>query len=305
MRGSTPPLDSSRAFGGRWTEERLDALESYLRAYTKALKKQPFTLVYIDAFAGPGWATRRPTGPRNAPEALEVDDTSYREGSPRRALKVGGFDRYIFVDKNRRATQALAALREEFPALAAQIEIIEGDANVEIPKLCRSLDWTQTRGVVYFDPFGLQLAWATLEAVAGTKLDVWLLFPIGTANRLISRTGEIDPTWASALDRLLGVSTWREAMYQEAGEQLGSNGTADDVRRRAAWRRLLEFVTARLSDVFPGRVADPVVQLNSRKAPLFAVFFAVANSDTRAWGLASNIAGAILKKLERPDQVPW
>ena len=46
VRGATP------AFGGGWTEQKLEILEAYLNAYTTALKKIPFDLVYIDAFAG-------------------------------------------------------------------------------------------------------------------------------------------------------------------------------------------------------------------------------------------------------------
>ena len=48
---SEPPT----SYGGPWTLEKLDILESYLDAYTTALKKQPFKLMYIDAFAGTGY----------------------------------------------------------------------------------------------------------------------------------------------------------------------------------------------------------------------------------------------------------
>ena len=46
--GDTP------AFGGNWTEEKLDILAKYLDAYTTALKNKQFRLVYLDAFAGAG-----------------------------------------------------------------------------------------------------------------------------------------------------------------------------------------------------------------------------------------------------------
>ena len=41
-------------FGSVWTKEKLDALESYIKFYTQALKYQNFQLCYIDAFAGSG-----------------------------------------------------------------------------------------------------------------------------------------------------------------------------------------------------------------------------------------------------------
>ena len=46
-----PPLQQ---FGGDWTAEKLERLRKYLIAYQQALKNQPFTLCYIDAFAGAG-----------------------------------------------------------------------------------------------------------------------------------------------------------------------------------------------------------------------------------------------------------
>ncbi len=41
-------------FGGPWTEIKLDAVEYYLKCYTKALKRVGFDIWYIDAFAGTG-----------------------------------------------------------------------------------------------------------------------------------------------------------------------------------------------------------------------------------------------------------
>ena len=41
-------------FGGDWIQEKLARVSSYLTAYTSALKNMPFSLVYIDAFAGTG-----------------------------------------------------------------------------------------------------------------------------------------------------------------------------------------------------------------------------------------------------------
>ena len=41
-------------FGGLWTREKLAVLEKYLQFYAKALQSQPFTLHYVDAFAGTG-----------------------------------------------------------------------------------------------------------------------------------------------------------------------------------------------------------------------------------------------------------
>ena len=47
-------VEQATQFGGDWTVHKLNILECYLDAYTTALKKQPFDLVYIDTFAGSG-----------------------------------------------------------------------------------------------------------------------------------------------------------------------------------------------------------------------------------------------------------
>ncbi len=41
-------------FGGGWTRMKLDTIERHLDAYSTALKKTPFKLLYIDALAGTG-----------------------------------------------------------------------------------------------------------------------------------------------------------------------------------------------------------------------------------------------------------
>ncbi|MBT4287474.1 MAG: hypothetical protein HOD92_09045 [Deltaproteobacteria bacterium] len=41
-------------FGGSWSNEKLEIIKGYLGIYTNALKRQPFGLIYIDAFAGCG-----------------------------------------------------------------------------------------------------------------------------------------------------------------------------------------------------------------------------------------------------------
>lgn len=43
-----------QSFGGAWTERKVRSVAQYLKAYTTALKRQPFTLIYVDAFAGTG-----------------------------------------------------------------------------------------------------------------------------------------------------------------------------------------------------------------------------------------------------------
>lgn len=95
---------------GRWSEEKLDLLAKYLKAYSVIMNDQKGRWLrayyYIDAFAG---SVR--------PRAKE-DEKRYINGSPLRALQIEPkFDAYWFVDVSPRRVERVQRLREEFPLL--------------------------------------------------------------------------------------------------------------------------------------------------------------------------------------------
>jgi len=290
-------------FGGYWTQQKLDVLARYLGAYTTALKRQPFELLYIDAFAGSGsWQPRRTKG-RSDPTLFDEDeegaedDRSYRHGSARIALETQpGFDRYVFIERSRRKAGALASLKSEYPSLTARTEVISDDANNAIPRLCAE-DWHSRRGVIFIDPFGMEVRWETLEAIARTgALDMWLLFPLGAMNRLLTKTGAIDSHWEEALNQTLGTNEWRSAMYSTAGDQLTLDGSVP-IKAKQPTAALWQFAKGRLQTIFGGGVDNPAILRNSKNSPLFAFFFAVSNPNPRASGLAHKIGKHILDHI--------
>ncbi len=93
---------------GRWSEEKLDLLAKYLKAYSVIMHEQKKSWLrayyYVDAFAG---SVR--------PRAKE-DEQRYIDGSPLRALQTEPqFDGYWFVDVSPRRVERVQELREEFP----------------------------------------------------------------------------------------------------------------------------------------------------------------------------------------------
>jgi len=170
---------ATHRFGGDWTQAKLDVLEHYLAAYTRALKNKPtaarpFRKAYIDAFAGTGSrAAREPTPSAPAetllfPDLAEPAPQKLLDGSARLALRVEPrFDRYIFIERNRERCAQLEGLKTEFPALAGDIDVRQGEANEVIRGLCRSPErWKSRRAVLFLDPYGMQVEWTTIEAVA-------------------------------------------------------------------------------------------------------------------------------------------
>ena len=166
-------------FGGDWTTAKLDVIARYLASYTTALKdkpskEHPFVKGYIDAFAGTGYRDARRddrTGHSQVllPDLAEPEPQALLDGSARLALKTQPrFDRYIFIERSPERCAQLELLKQDFPDLAADIQIRRGDANAEIQELCAK-DWSSHRAVLFLDPYGMQVDWATVEAIAQTK----------------------------------------------------------------------------------------------------------------------------------------
>lgn len=168
----------TQRFGSAHTEEKLGKLEEYLRAYCTALKHQNFRLLYFDAFAGTGDIQVAPESSLLKPVG---DYSPFIEGSVHRALRRGtAFDQYIFVESSQAKVQALQALKHQYKDVADRILIRQSDANDELQRFCAETKWTNTRAVVFLDPYGNQVKWTTIKAIAETQaVDLWYLFPAG------------------------------------------------------------------------------------------------------------------------------
>jgi three-Cys-motif partner protein len=183
------------------------------------LKNQPFHLIYIDAFAGTGYRTAKKQQDNQdlllpLPEFEEQETQEFVDGSARIALQgEPPFNKYIFIERNPKRFIELQKLKEEFST--RNIELEQSDANAYIMKLCEK-PWIKDRAVLFLDPFGMQVTWDTIEAIAKTKaLDLWLLFPLGVAvNRLLKKDAKIPEAWRKILDAMFGTTDWYEAFYK-------------------------------------------------------------------------------------------
>ena len=217
---------------GPWTRQKLDGLEEYLNAYTIALKKQRFQLVFIDAFAGAGRSRIRDAWDGADEEDMRLFDDEFVtaeeqfiEGSPRRALGLQQpFDKHFFFDADAGRVQLLNDLKTEYPE--RQINIQAGDANRLIQDLAPSLDQRMVRGVAFLDPYGPHIDWRTIEVLGRTrKFEVLINFPLGMAiNRLITRNGKIPEGWRQGLNACFGNNDWERLVYREQADLFGETG---------------------------------------------------------------------------------
>jgi three-Cys-motif partner protein len=296
----------SHRFGGDWTQEKLALVEKYLSRYTTALKNKPskshpFRKAYIDAFAGTGYRKSRDGSSDDLskpqlsfPDLAASEPQALLDGSARIALKTHPrFDRYIFIERDKDRCAQLESLKAEFPDLARDIRILQGDANAEIRKLCKR-SWRSHRAVMFLDPYGMQLEWATIEAIAATHaIDMWLLFPLGIGvNRLLTRSGDIPVGWRKRLDALLGTKDWYEEFYQ-VEHRTDMFGSAEERVIKASTEVIGRYFNERLKKIFYGVAEEPRVLRNSMNCPLYLLCFAVGNKNGAPTAL--RIANHILK----------
>jgi len=292
--------ENQNRFGGDWTTRKLDVLAKYLHGYTTALKKTPFQKLYIDAFAGTGYreVRREEEGPQELlfPDLADQESQKLLDGSARRALSTDPrFERYIFIERHPERCSRLEVLRSDFPHLAKDIEIRNGDANVEIRTLC-SENWTSRRAVLFLDPYGMQVEWATIEAVARTRaIDLWVLFPLGIgANRLLTKSGDIPGPWRRRLDLLLGTEDWYDEFYRTESRPT-LFGDDQDRLVKTKVETIGRYFIRRLETVFAGVAPEPAILRNSRNNPLYLLCFAVGNP--RGKDIALKIANHLLREV--------
>ena len=278
------------SFGGPWTQEKLEILRQYLDTYTTVLKNQPFNLTYIDAFAGSGWYRDR----GGDPSSNYGDFDELRQGSATIALEVQDrpFDHAIFVEREPGFVTSLNELRASHPK--RNIEVIQGDANEELPIICSDMR-VSDRAVVFLDPYATEVDWATIEAIANTqKIDCWILFPLSALTRMMDNDAKPTDPLAVQLDRVFGDRrVWEDRLYKP-NPQISMFSDEPGVLRDSQ-NQIAESYRERLRTVFHA-VAPTRRQLtNSQNTPLFELIFAAGNP--RGSRIAVNIADHILKKI--------
>jgi three-Cys-motif partner protein len=265
---------SQSRFGGSHTERKLEAIEDYLSAYLQILSRTSLRTVYVDAFAGSG-VIPMGYGGELFPNLDDADTLG--EGSAIRALKLSKrFDEYIFIDSNRRKLKELEdRISSEVPGTPS-VNYMPGDAAEELLKLCSMLSKPSLRAVVFLDPFGSQVSWATLEALAKTgHVDLWYLFPAGlSVNRQISADGSFTPEQEKSLNRLFGPHDWKSRLLKKR-EVPDLFGTREEVQKVANIDDITRYMIECMSTIFCGRCSETMAAAWPRRCPL--VLFDLCN----------------------------
>ena len=291
-------MSREHRFGGEWTEEKLTRLKKYLSAYTRIFTRNEgasyLTTIYVDAFAGTGYRASTAQDP-TYPSLFDEEVEEFQKGSAYIALEnEPSFDRFLFIERRADFARQLSGLREHFPGKASKIKVLQEEANTALRRWASETNWRTHRAVVFLDPYGMEVEWATIEALAKTAaVDLWILFPLGQAvNRLLTSQPP-EGAWAERLTRFFGTDEWRDEFYRPSPQTELFNEQSR-LERDAKFEAIGEFFLQRLRSVFPGVSRRTLALQNSRHIPIYLLCFAAANA--KGAQTAIKIADHILKK---------
>jgi three-Cys-motif partner protein len=285
-------------FGSASTDLKLRLIEEYLSQFATALRPYFPTLWYIDAFAGTGKRTEK-IAAREA-DLLHAGSEArieQRRGSAQIAIDCSPpFQRLTFIDLKPAHERALLELKAKHERPDLQIDVIRKDANAAILELIEGYRFAGTRAVMFLDPYGMHIAWETLETIAATKaIDVWYYVSLEGLFRQASLDGaKITERKRQAITRMLGTPDWERDWYvqRDQGDLFGGNDVGLD--RVADVDAMERYMRKRLEGPF-AKVLPPLRLKNRGGVGTFSLFFAISNPEPQALGLAQRIAGHILK----------
>jgi three-Cys-motif partner protein len=246
---------------GVWSELKLDIVEQYGSAYTKAFNKtRGLKKYYIDGFSGAGEHKSKATG-------------SFVEGSPARALKVSPpFDGYYFIDLNSKRTDYLRSIC----GTRADTNIYTGDCNQILKNtLLPQIKYENfKRALCLLDPYGLHMEWDVIYRAGQSRaVDMFLNFPVMDMNRnvILKSREKVQAGGIERMTKFWGDDSWKEVAYAESA-QGGLFGREvvkqDNDKIVAAFRKRLKEVAGF------GYVADPLPMRNSTNAVVYYLFLA-------------------------------
>jgi three-Cys-motif partner protein len=265
---------------GVWSELKLEIIQQYGSAYTKAFNKSPrLKKYYIDGFCGAG-------------RHVSKRDRALVEGSPARALNISPpFDGYYFIDLNPEKTDYLRSLCGD----RSDVHISTGDCNEilmnqVLPKIQFS---NYTRALCLLDPYGLHLDWDVMSRAGRSKaVDLVLNFPVMDMNRnaIWKDTEKAPAAGIKRMTKFWGDKSWKQAAYAQSAQ--GSFFGPEIVKQDN--EKIVAAFRKRLRDVAGfSFVPEPLPMKNSTNAVVYYLFFASQKP------LAEKIITDIFRKYKR------
>lgn len=185
---------------GPWADEKYKLLGGYCDIFTTGMKNLWDNLVYIDLFAGAGFAKIKNTNKIRMSSALIALSVPHQ------------FNKYIFCEQDEKCFSALKIrVEKNFPD--ANVEFIQGDSNLIVNEIINAIPRHSYEEKVlrfcFVDPFSLNLKFTTIQklSVIG-KIDFLILLALHMdANRnLFNYISEN----SDKVDEFINDVSWRQ-----------------------------------------------------------------------------------------------
>ncbi len=291
----------SSHWGGRWTEEKLDAFEKYVKAYLTIMNsfrdKYNWKLLYFDGFAGSGSRIDKIKDTDSSlmldffkDDFLKIEELNVYKGAAERVLSIPqrGFDYYYFIDKDEESSLKLKNVLSQY-AKDHKLVFRNSDANLQVEKLVEAMKKdSRLTSLILLDPFGMQVDWRSIELLKGLHADLWILIPTGVIiNRLLDKKGEL--TYIEKLTKYFGKDEkfLRDYFYPKKHETtlFGNIEIVEKVKEPI--RYIAELYISQLGTIFKYVTPKPLVLYNTRNTPIF--HFACASNNEVAIKIANEI----------------
>ena len=292
---------TKKSWGGKWTEEKLDAFEKYVKAYLTIMNKYRGTygwkLLYFDGFAGSG-TRNQDEEKEEVVQALDlfgqevtVEDINVYQGAAERVVKIEGdgirsFDYYYFVDNSDENCKALEEKLSQYK-ITGRKHHLNKDANVAVKMLTSTLrNNSNCKALAFLDPFGMQIDWASIESLRDLSVDLWILVPTGVIiNRLLERKIDQEKglVHAEKLKSFFGMTEEEIRSFFYTEKQVQTLFGEEEIITKAenSIRKIAQLYVKRLKEVFPYVTDEPMVLYNNHNVPIFHLVFAAKNKTAK------------------------
>jgi three-Cys-motif partner protein len=187
-----------------WSLEKYKLVGSYCDIFTNGMKYKWNQLVYVDLFAGAGYAK------------IKESNKTYLNSALLAMSIPTPFSKYILCEQDEERFEALSTrVKRDFSHL--NCELIKGDSNKNVDRVIKALPQFgkgNTRlPFCFVDPYSLNLNFETIKALGQTLMDFLILQALHMdANRNFDTYLNEENT---KIAEYLGVSNWRELFEKD------------------------------------------------------------------------------------------
>jgi len=187
-----------------WSLEKYKLVGSYCDIFTNGMQYKWNQLVYVDLFAGAGYAK------------IKESNKTYLNSALLAMSIPTPFSKYILCEQDEERFEALSTrVKRDFSHL--NCELIKGDSNKNVDRVIKALPAFgkgNTRlPFCFVDPYSLNLNFVTIKALGQTLMDFLILQALHMdANRNFDTYLNEENT---KIAEYLGITNWRELFEQD------------------------------------------------------------------------------------------